>query len=77
MTPNSQNSKKIPLSIVSMNKMSKNLYARSCPTGVYDAPTSYEGVLDNVKSYRTSYDKQLNNKYCYFCENTAPKRYQS
>ena len=74
---NSQDHKPIPLSIVTMNKMSNNVYAHTCPSSVYYAPTSNQGVTGEVRPYRTSYDQQLNNKYCYSRQNVIPNRYKS
>lgn len=76
MSSSNQDHKQIPLSIVTMNKMSNNVYAHTCPSGVYYAPTSNQGVTGKV-SYRTSYDQHLNNKYCYSRQNVIPNRYQS
>ena len=77
MSSSNKNDNPIPLSIVTMNKMSNNVYTHTCPSGVYYAPTSYEGVTGKVRPYRTSYDQHLNNKYCYSRQNVIPYRYQS
>ena len=77
MSSSNQDHKPIPLSIVTMNKMSNNVYAHTCPTGVYYAPTSDQGVTGGVIQYRTKYDQHLNNKYCYSRQNVIPNRYQS
>ncbi len=77
MSSSNQEHKPIPLSIVTMNKMSNNVYAHTCPTGVYYTPTSNQGVTGGVIPYRTTYDQHLNNKYCYSRQNVIPNRYQS
>lgn len=70
MYSNNKHNKHIP---VSMNKMSNNLYANTYPPNT----TSYQGVTGQVLPYRTAYDQQLNNKYCYSPQNIVPNRYQS
>ena len=68
--------KKIPLSVPNMNKMSNNVYAHTCPNGVYFADTSEEGVTGHVRPYRTQYDQHLNSKFSYARRNVHPDRYQ-
>ena len=77
MSSSNKRHKQIPLSIVTMNKMSNNVYAHTCPSSVYYAPTSDQGVTGNVRPYRTLYDQRLNNKYCYFRQNVISDRYKS
>jgi hypothetical protein len=73
----SNNKKPVPLSISNMNKMSNSVYAHTCPSGVYVAATSDEGVTGKVTPYRTQYDQHLNDKFCYSRQNVYPNKYKS
>ena len=66
------------LSVVDMNKNSKNIYAHTCPpAGSYNAIHAGEGVTGGVIPYRTLYDRHLNDKFCYQSKIFTPNRYQS